>query len=81
MVVNFWRAQGDHEPLNIHGSPVEIVKNTKFLGVHLAENLTRSLNTSSTVKKAQQRLHFLRRLRKGRLSVSVFICPDVHTEN
>ena len=40
MVVDFQRAQRDHEPLNIHGSPVEIVKNTKFLGVHLTENLT-----------------------------------------
>ena len=40
VVVDIRRAQRDHEPLNIHGSPVEIVKNTKFLGVHLAENLT-----------------------------------------
>ncbi|KAK3569758.1 hypothetical protein QTP86_004075 [Hemibagrus guttatus] len=39
---------------------------TKF-GVHLAEDLTWSLNTSSITKKAQQRLHFLRRLRKAHL--------------
>ena len=64
MVVDVRRAQRDHEPLNIHGSPVEIVKNTKYLGVHLAENITWSLNTGSTVKEALQRLHFLRRLRR-----------------
>ncbi|KAK3537989.1 hypothetical protein QTP70_026506 [Hemibagrus guttatus] len=65
MVVDFRRAQSDHSPLNINGSNVEIVKSIKFLGVHLAEDLTWSLNTSSITKKAQQRLYFLRRL--GRL--------------
>ncbi|XP_076849711.1 uncharacterized protein LOC143497938 [Brachyhypopomus gauderio] len=60
MVVDFRRARQSHSPLNIDGSSVEIVKSTKFLGVHLAENLTWTLNTSrtpantsSTAKKAQ----------------------------
>uniref|UniRef100_A0A3B1J4B0 Alkylated DNA repair protein AlkB homologue 8 N-terminal domain-containing protein n=1 Tax=Astyanax mexicanus TaxID=7994 RepID=A0A3B1J4B0_ASTMX len=34
---------------------------------NLADNLTWTLNTSSTAKKAQQRLYFLRKLRKARL--------------
>lgn len=68
MVVDFRRVQRDHSPLNIGGSPVEIVQSTKFLGVHLTENLTWSLNTSHTAKKAQQRLYFLRRQRKAHLS-------------
>ncbi|KAK3560212.1 hypothetical protein QTP86_000769 [Hemibagrus guttatus] len=67
MVVDFRRAQSDHSPLNIDRSSVEIVKSTKFLGVHLAENFTWTLNTSSITKKAQQRLYFLRRLRKAHL--------------
>ncbi|KAK3521947.1 hypothetical protein QTP70_020048, partial [Hemibagrus guttatus] len=67
MVADFRRAQGDHSPLNINGSNVEIIKSTKFLSVHLAEDLTWSLNTSSITKKAQQRLNFLRRLRKAHL--------------
>ncbi|KAK3524975.1 hypothetical protein QTP86_011793 [Hemibagrus guttatus] len=67
MVVDFRRAQSEHSPLFIDGSPVEIVKSTKFLGVRLAENFTRSLNTTSISKKAQQRLYFLRRLRKAHL--------------
>ncbi|KAK3508787.1 hypothetical protein QTP70_007628 [Hemibagrus guttatus] len=62
MVVDFRRAQSDHSPLNTNGSNVEIVKSTKFLGVHLAK-----VNTSSITKKAQQRLYFLRRLRKAHL--------------
>ncbi|KAK3523851.1 hypothetical protein QTP70_010462 [Hemibagrus guttatus] len=42
---------------------LKIVKSTKFL----AEDLTWSMNTSSITKKAQQRLYFLRRLRKAHL--------------
>ncbi|KAK1788124.1 hypothetical protein P4O66_016581, partial [Electrophorus voltai] len=67
MVVDFRRARRDHSQLTINGSSVEIVKNTKFLGVHLAENLTWTLNTSSITKRAQQRLYFLRKLRKSHL--------------
>ncbi|KAK3526016.1 hypothetical protein QTP70_012791 [Hemibagrus guttatus] len=66
-VVDFRRAKSDHSPLNIDGSNMEIIKSTKFLGVHRAEDLTWSLNTSSITKKAQQRLYFLRRLRKAHL--------------
>ncbi|KAK3556403.1 hypothetical protein QTP70_007977 [Hemibagrus guttatus] len=40
MVVDFRRAQSDHSPLFIEGSPVEIIKSTKFLGIHLVENCT-----------------------------------------
>ncbi|KAK3520106.1 hypothetical protein QTP70_013681 [Hemibagrus guttatus] len=48
------RALRDHFLLFIDGSPLEIIKSTKFLGIHLAENFTWSLNTSSITKKAQQ---------------------------
>ncbi|KAK3574279.1 hypothetical protein QTP86_004378 [Hemibagrus guttatus] len=67
MVVDLRSAQSDHSPLNINGSKVEIVKSTKFLGVHLAEDLTWLLNTRSITKKAQRRLYFLRSLRKAHL--------------
>ncbi|XP_051963031.1 uncharacterized protein LOC127629815 [Xyrauchen texanus] len=67
MDVDFRRTQCNCSQLNIDGSFAEIVKSTKFLGVHLVENLTWSLNTSSITKKAQQRLYFLRRLRKAHL--------------
>ncbi|KAK3528517.1 hypothetical protein QTP70_001721 [Hemibagrus guttatus] len=66
-MVDFRRAQSDHSLLFIDGSPVEIDKSTKFLGVHLVENFTWSLNTSSISKKAQQHLYFLRKLRKAHL--------------
>ncbi|KAK3518337.1 hypothetical protein QTP86_003647 [Hemibagrus guttatus] len=62
MVVDFRSTQSEHSPLNINGSNVEIIQSIKFLGVHLAEDLTWLLNTSSITKKAQQHLYFLRRL-------------------
>ncbi|KAK3574354.1 hypothetical protein QTP86_005145 [Hemibagrus guttatus] len=75
MVVDFRRAQSDHSPLFIDGSPVEIVKSTKFLGVHLVENFTWSLNTTSITKKYQQHLYFLRRLRKIlQLLLIIYFC-------
>ncbi|KAF7703132.1 hypothetical protein HF521_022139, partial [Silurus meridionalis] len=62
MVVDFRRAQSGHSPLIFNRFSMEIVKSTKFLGVHLEENIPWSLNTSSITKKAQQRLYFLKRL-------------------
>ncbi|KAI4902382.1 hypothetical protein NFI96_005631 [Prochilodus magdalenae] len=59
MVVDSRRTRHGHSSLHINGSTVEIVKSTKFLGAHLAEDLTWSLNTSTITKKAQQRLYFL----------------------
>ncbi|KAK1802693.1 hypothetical protein P4O66_021191 [Electrophorus voltai] len=67
MVVDFRRAKRDHSPLAINGSSVEIIKNIKFLGVHLAENLIWTLNTSSITKRAQQHLYFLQQLREAHL--------------
>ncbi|KAI5106808.1 gastrula zinc finger protein XlCGF28.1-like [Silurus meridionalis] len=44
-----------------------IVKSTKFLGVHLVENFSWSLNTSYITKNDQQHLYFLRSKRKSHL--------------
>ncbi|XP_060799547.1 olfactory receptor 51I2-like [Neoarius graeffei] len=49
---------------------VESVKSTKFLGVHITDDLTWTTNTTSLVKKAQQRLHFLCRMRRADLPPS-----------
>ena len=58
---------GAGHPLHISGAEVERVSSFKFLGVHITENLSWSLNSSSLVKKAHQRLHFLRTLKKAKL--------------
>ncbi len=61
------RNSTDHPPLTIDSSTVERVSSTKFLGVHITEDLTWTTNTMSLSKKAQQRLHFLRRLKRASL--------------
>ncbi|KAL0147812.1 hypothetical protein M9458_056889 [Cirrhinus mrigala] len=48
-------------------STVESVSSTKFLGVHITEDLIWTTNTMSLSKKAQQRLNFLCRLKSARL--------------
>ncbi|KAI3374452.1 hypothetical protein L3Q82_006272 [Scortum barcoo] len=53
----------EHAPLLIHGEAVEHVNNIKFLGIHITSDLTWSMNTAHLVKKAQQRLFFLRKLK------------------
>ncbi len=67
VVMNFRRNSGDHPPLTIDSSTVERVSSTKFLGVHIKEDLTWTTNTTSLSKKAQQCLHFLRRLKRASL--------------
>ncbi len=68
VVLDFRRRNSiDHPPLTIDSSNVERVSSTKFLGVHITEDLTWTTNTMSLSEKAQQRLHFLRRLKRASL--------------
>ncbi|KAI4886435.1 hypothetical protein NFI96_011889 [Prochilodus magdalenae] len=67
LIIDFRKGGRTHTPLNIGGTLVERVSSFKFLGVHLAEDLTWTTNTSHLVRKAQQRLHFLPRLRRVNL--------------
>ncbi len=73
VVMNFRRNSVDHPPLTIDSSTVERVSSTKFLGVHIKEDLTWTTNTTSLSKKAQQRLHFLRRLKRASLPPPILI--------
>ncbi len=66
-MMDFRRNSVDHPPLTIDSSTVERVSSTKFLGVHITEDLTWTTNTMLIYKKAQQRLHFLRHLKRGSL--------------
>ena len=66
VVMDWRRKRADPAPLQIEGDCVERVSSFKFL---VANNLTCSTNTSVVVGKAQQRLHFLRLLRKCDLDV------------
>ncbi len=67
VVMDFRRNSVDNHPLTIDSSTVERVSSTKFLGVHITENLTWTTNTMSLSKKAQQHLHFLPQMKRASL--------------
>ncbi|KAK2175364.1 hypothetical protein NP493_737g00021 [Ridgeia piscesae] len=60
-------------PFVIDGITVEIVQHYKFLGSTISSNLRWELNVVNSVKKAQQRLYFLRRLRSFGLNTQVML--------
>ena len=68
LIIDFREDSADSLLLLINGDCVETVHNFTFLGTHISDNLSGSANTTAVVKKAQQRLHFLRALRKNRLN-------------
>ncbi|XP_076862714.1 nuclear respiratory factor 1 isoform X2 [Brachyhypopomus gauderio] len=65
IVVDFRRTRTQHTPLFINDTAVERVSSTKFLGVHVTENLSWTTNSASLARKANQRLYFLRKLRRA----------------
>ncbi len=74
IVVNFRRVHTQHAPLTINGATVERASSTKFLGVHITEDLSWTNNTAALAKKAQQRLYFLRKLRRARAPSVPIMC-------
>uniref|UniRef100_A0A3B3QVD1 Reverse transcriptase domain-containing protein n=1 Tax=Paramormyrops kingsleyae TaxID=1676925 RepID=A0A3B3QVD1_9TELE len=68
MIVDFRKQATEHRPINIGGEAVEQVSSLRFLRVTLTDDLKWSSHTAAIVKRAQQRLYFLRRLRKARMS-------------
>ncbi|KAM9570293.1 uncharacterized protein ACWYII_042274 [Salvelinus alpinus] len=52
MIVDFRKQQREHPPIHINGTVVEKVENSKFLGVHITDELKLSTHTDSVVKKA-----------------------------
>ncbi len=69
--MDFRRQSREHTHITIDKTPVERVNSFKFLGVHITEDLTWSAHTDAVLKKAHQRLFFLRRLRMFGTSPSI----------
>ena len=59
------------QPLNIQGQLVEQVQVFKYLGTEIDTSLSFSQHTNTIFKKAQQRLHLLRKLRTFQVSKDV----------
>ncbi len=52
IVVDFRRVHAQHAPLTINGATVERASSTKFLGVHITEDLSWTNNTAALAKKS-----------------------------
>lgn len=68
LILDFRKKAPPLQTLEIKGAVVERVHNFKFLGLHITNTLSWSENTMANVKKAQQRLYFIRSLKKAGLS-------------
>lgn len=71
MIVDMRKERRTPQPLFIRELEVERVQKFKYLGVHINEDLTWTPHITQLVKKAQQRLYFLRRLRKFGMSPKI----------
>ncbi len=78
LVIDFRKHKTDPLPLYINGDCVERVQSFKFLGTLISADLSWKAHTTAVIKKARQRLHFLRILRKnylnGKLLVNFYHC-------
>ncbi|XDV25252.1 hypothetical protein PO909_029198 [Leuciscus waleckii] len=68
-----YREDVQHPNQMINGEEVERVNDIKFLGLHITKDLTWTINTSHLVKKAQQRLFFLRKLKKAKVPTQLLV--------
>ena len=73
VIIDFRRSSHTPDPLMINGQLVEQVSSFKFLGTVISDDLKWDTNINSIVKKCHQRLHFLRQLKKFRLSTSLLL--------
>ena len=73
MIIDFRRNKGQVEPIVINGRNVEIVDCFKFLDTFIMNTLSWSNQVSENLKRAQQRLYFLRRLKSFGVNRHIFI--------
>ena len=71
IVIDFRKNKQPIIPLSINGENVEQVKSFKFLGTTISEDLKWECHVSCSVRKANQRIFFLRQLRKFRVSQNI----------
>ena len=64
MIVNFRKRKNPLVPIIVNGDSIERVDCFKFLGTIISSDLALENNIDEVVKKAQQRLFFLRQLKK-----------------
>ena len=66
--ISFSKNNAHLPPLYINGQELEVVQNTKLLGVTITDNILWNLHINETIKKASKRLYFFRQLKCARVS-------------
>jgi hypothetical protein len=74
MIVDYRKRRTRHAPILIDGAAVEQVECFKLLGVHIPNKLSWSKHTKAVVKRAQQSLFPLRRLKRFVMSPQILKC-------
>ncbi|KAK0142983.1 Multiple C2 and transmembrane domain-containing protein 1 [Merluccius polli] len=73
MVVDFKKNSASPAPITLCDSTIDTVESFHFLGIIISQDLKWELNISSLIKKAQQRMYFLRQLKKFNLPRTMMI--------
>lgn len=63
LIIDFRKKNNVPKASSIHGKEVEIVDTYKYLGTVFDSKLKFDANTDSIVKRGQQRIHLLRKLK------------------
>ncbi|CAL9683591.1 unnamed protein product [Knipowitschia caucasica] len=73
MIVDFRKSTAPPPPPSVMASPITSVKSFRFLGTTITQDLKWEPTISSLIKKAQQRMYFLRQLRKAKLPAQMLV--------
>ena len=73
VVIDMRKNKSTHEPLMINNQEVELIDSFKFLGTTISSSLSWEEHCAITHRKAQQRLHFLRQLKKFRAQQAILL--------
>ena len=73
IIVDFRKKPTIIHPTIIKGAEIEQTDSFKFLGTFISENLKWEENISATLKKANQRLYFLRQLKKYNMKQDILV--------
>jgi len=73
MIIDYHKKKEPLTPIYINNECIEIVNSFKFVGITISSDLNWHFNTKLTIKKAHQRLYFLRQLKKFNLNTEIMV--------
>ena len=73
MIIDFRRNKSVIEPIIIENTEVKQIDVFKFLGIYITTDLTWHFNCTELLKKARQRLHFLRVLSSFKVNKDILV--------